>query len=594
MYLRHFQLREAPFSTAPNPTYLYLSAHHQEALGHLLYGTSRHGGFVQLTGEVGTGKTTLIRTLLRRKLERVEVAMVHNPRLSEREFVAAICDEFHVEYPHTPLVALKTLVDALNAHLLNTHAAGGRSVLIIDEAQNLAPEVLEQVRLLTNLETDEDKLLRIMLIGQPELIDLLARPDLRQLASRITARYHLPPLTEAETHGYIAHRLRVAGARQPLFTAGAMAAVYQRSRGIPRLVNILCDRALLGAYAKGAHQVSDEIVHRAAAEVLGTPPPRSPLGRAARTAARGRWGWVEIGLVATVLVVAGLLAQQLLASFGDRIPALSSAIAALPPASDIMSGATHADATAGVAGQPVRAIAASVVSAPPGNAGYAAPAPPNGPTAPAAVPTNLGQVMAHAETLNVIVARLIALWAPDLRVERGAVVCSALSTADLQCYHGNGDFADLARMNRPAILHLEAGKAHSQYVLLRKLAGGNATLDTGRGLVTLPVTQLRPAWTGEFLLIWPGDIHTAMLSVGTRGSGVVWLRRQLALLDGDDLPDAPSPVFDDNLREQVMDYQRAAGLDVDGVAGAATLVSLSSVGDTDGTPTLHAAVGEPG
>ncbi|HEX7381461.1 MAG TPA: peptidoglycan-binding protein, partial [Nevskiaceae bacterium] len=438
--------------------------------------------------------------------------------------------------------------------------------------------------------TDEDKLLRIMLIGQPELIDLLARPDLRQLASRITARYHLPPLTGAETHGYIVHRLRVAGARQPLFTAGAMAAVYQRSHGVPRLVNILCDRALLGAYAKGAHQVTEEIVHRAAAEVLGAPPSRSQAGRSFRPKAHRRWGWVEIALVATVLVVAGLLAQQLLDHFGDRIPALSSAIAALPPASHSADDASAA--TARVAAGPAGADAARAVKVAADGNGRSATSRAGVPAAPAAAPTDLGQVMAHPESLNAIVARLIALWSPDLRIDRGTVVCSALSTAGLQCYHGNGDLADLGRMNRPAILHLAAGQDHSQYVLLRQLSGTTATLDTTRGLVALPVDELKPAWTGEFLLVWPGNIATPLLSVGTRGNGVVWLRRQLALLDGDPAPDSPSPIFDNALREQVMDYQRAAGLDVDGVAGIMTLVSLSSVGGADDTPTLHAVVGD--
>src|SRR5689334_8058805 len=202
MYTTYFGLREMPFSITPDPAYLYLSPRHQEALGHLLYGTGQYGGFVQLTGEVGTGKTTVVRTLLEQKLEGVDVAMIHNPRQSELEFVQSICDELRVEYDRSNL-SLKTLVDGLNAHLLRNHAAGRRTVLIIDEAQNLSPDVLEQVRLLTNLETAKQKLLRIMLVGQPELGELLARPDLRQLASRITARYHLTPLEEDETSEYI-------------------------------------------------------------------------------------------------------------------------------------------------------------------------------------------------------------------------------------------------------------------------------------------------------------------------------------------------------------------------------------------------------
>ncbi|MBI3172035.1 MAG: AAA family ATPase, partial [Hydrocarboniphaga effusa] len=281
MYTTYFGLREMPFSITPDPAYLYMSPRHQEALGHLLYGTGQYGGFVQLTGEVGTGKTTVVRTLLVQKLDDVDVAVILNPRQNEQEFVASICDELHVTYekPATLPVSLKGLVDALNAHLLEVHTRGRRSVVIIDEAQNLQPEVLEQVRLLTNLETHKEKLLRIILVGQPELADLLARPDLRQLAQRITARYHLTPLSGAETAEYIAHRLKVAGATEERFEPRAVQRIHQHARGIPRLVNILCDRALLGAYAAGVRKVTPEIAERAALEVRGEPIERSQARR---------------------------------------------------------------------------------------------------------------------------------------------------------------------------------------------------------------------------------------------------------------------------------------------------------------------------
>ena len=274
MYLSFFNLREMPFTITPDPAYLYLSPRHQEALGHLLYGTGQYGGFVQLTGEVGTGKTTIVRTLLEQKLDGVDVAMIHNPSQNEIEFVQSICDELGVDYSKagaTP--TLKQLGDALNVHLLASHASGKRTVVIIDEAQNLPRDVLEQVRLLTNLETHKEKLLRIMLIGQPELVDLLSRPDLRQLASRITARYHLMPLSEAETAEYIRHRLRVAGTTEELFPPAAIHEIHKATRGVPRLVNILCDRALLGAYSQGLRRVQ----------------------RVRRGAGRDRLGWGRLG-----------------------------------------------------------------------------------------------------------------------------------------------------------------------------------------------------------------------------------------------------------------------------------------------------------
>jgi general secretion pathway protein A len=308
LYASYFNLREPPFSIAPDPSFLYMSPRHQEALGHLLYGTGQYGGFVQLTGEVGTGKTTIVRTLLRERLDHVDVAIIHNPRQSELEFVQSICDELKVPYEQPPS-SIKALVDALNQHLLRAHAEGQRTVLIIDEAQNLAPQVLEQVRLLTNLETDKEKLLRIMLIGQPELIELLERPELRQLASRITARYHLTPLSVVETVQYIIHRLRVAGGAADLFTDTAMRRVHRYSRGVPRRINIICDRALLGAYAKGLRHVTPELVDHAAVEVLGEPPRRKWNGLVSR---KPPVAWIETALAVAALIVAGVLLREVL------------------------------------------------------------------------------------------------------------------------------------------------------------------------------------------------------------------------------------------------------------------------------------------
>ncbi|HET7341961.1 MAG TPA: AAA family ATPase, partial [Methylomirabilota bacterium] len=273
MYTSHFGLAEPPFSIAPDPRYLFLSEGHREALAHLLWGLGANGGFVQLTGEVGTGKTTLCRALLEQLPPEVDVAMVFNPALTSVELVAAVCDELRVPYP-AGTTSLKTLVDALDRYLLDAHARGRRTVLVIDEAQDLSREVLEQVRLLTNLETTREKLLQIILIGQPELRTVLARGDLRQLAQRVTARYHLRPFSEPETRAYVRHRLQTAGQHRPIFRRAALRLVHRASRGIPRLINTICDRALLGAYAAGRTQVTAAIVRRAAGEVLGQRRPR--------------------------------------------------------------------------------------------------------------------------------------------------------------------------------------------------------------------------------------------------------------------------------------------------------------------------------
>src|SRR5215469_13618518 len=269
MYLSFFGLNEKPFAITPDPRYLYLSERHAEALAHLLYGINEAGGFVQLTGEVGTGKTTIVRSLLAQTPKNAEIALILNPKMTAPEFLLTICEELGIGVPDAATGSLKDLVDILSEYLLRAHAAGHRVVLVVDEAQNLSPEVLEQVRLLTNLETNTQKLLQIILIGQPELRELLARNDLRQLAQRITGRYHLAPLSRDETAAYVRHRLRVAGATTDIFSPQALSEVFRLSQGVPRVINVVCDRALLGAYSLDRHRVTPSLVRSAAAEVFG-------------------------------------------------------------------------------------------------------------------------------------------------------------------------------------------------------------------------------------------------------------------------------------------------------------------------------------
>ena len=269
MYLSFFGLLEKPFAITPDPRYLYLSARHAEALAHLMYGINEAGGVVQLTGEVGTGKTTIIRSLLAQTPKNAEIALILNPRMTAPEFLLTICEELGIGVPDEATGSRKDLVDILNHYLLRAHANGRRIVLVVDEAQNLAPEVLEQVRLLTNLETNTQKLLQIILIGQPELRDLLARTELRQLAQRVTGRYHLHPLSAAETAAYVRHRLRVSGATSDIFSGMALAELYHLSGGVPRVINVVADRALLGAYTQDRHRVTSGLVRHAASEVFG-------------------------------------------------------------------------------------------------------------------------------------------------------------------------------------------------------------------------------------------------------------------------------------------------------------------------------------
>ncbi|MCK5912743.1 MAG: AAA family ATPase [Desulfuromusa sp.] len=268
MYKDYFGLKEEPFSIAPDPQFLYMSARHREALAHLIYGMKVDSGFVLLTGEVGTGKTTVCRCLLGQIPENSEVAFILNPKLSVIELLATICDELGISYPDNNPSG-KIFIDLINTYLLDAHSQGKKTVLIIDEAQNLSVDVLEQIRLLTNLETDKRKLLQVIMLGQPELNRMLECRELRQLAQRVTARYHLEPLSKNDIEGYLRHRLAVAGVERPLFPIKTVDKLYSLTGGVPRIINMLCDRALLGAYVKGENIVNPALLVEAANEVFG-------------------------------------------------------------------------------------------------------------------------------------------------------------------------------------------------------------------------------------------------------------------------------------------------------------------------------------
>jgi general secretion pathway protein A len=268
MYTAYFGLSEAPFTIAPDPAYLFMSDRHREALAHLSYGLGDNGGFVLLTGEVGTGKTTISRSVMEKLPDNTQASFILNPTLSCEELLACICDNLKIRYKKTG-ATLKYLTDKIQAKLLKNHNENINTLLIIDEAQHLKPEVLEQLRLLTNLETNTKKLLQVILIGQPELQQLLQRRDLRQLAQRITARYHLLPLTKLELNQYIQHRLSVAQCTRPLFNKAGIAALHKISKGIPRVINLLCDRALIIAYGKNDTVIGRKIIQQAAVEALG-------------------------------------------------------------------------------------------------------------------------------------------------------------------------------------------------------------------------------------------------------------------------------------------------------------------------------------
>ena len=574
MYAAYFGLREPPFAITPDPSYVYPSRHHQEALAHLLYGTGEDGGFVQLTGEVGTGKTTLVRALLEQRLDGVDIALCLNPRLTVEELLAVVCDELGVSYPREHQT-LKPLLDVLNEHLLRTHAAGRRTVLIIDEAQNLSREVLEQIRLLTNLETAKHKLLRIILVGQPELRRLLARPDLRQLAQRITARHHLSPLDSRETAAYIDHRLRIAGGRADLFTSGARRAVHRCSGGIPRLINVISDRALLGAYSQGVRRVTAGTVRRAAREALrgeGTGgrmlafwqglrrmvPIRPAVPKPASDGVRKRRvrPWLALG---TGLAGLGMIGFGFWLSHAKPPPVD-------PTPSPVVDPAPSQPPTATSAG-PVPASAASAASAA---------------TDPLAL-TGLLRRFRGDDANN----RLLAVWGVTQTPGAGATFCEWVKTQDLRCLTGRDDWDMLRRFNRPAVLRLTINPGGiPAAALLRTLKGDEATLEIAGQAVTVPLAQLAPLWTGQYLLLWRPQIDLLLIGPGNTGEAVRWLRRRLALAADQPSPEPLSATFDSALGKQLRVFQQDNGLQPDGLAGGRTLVLLNNLTPTPDTPAL--------
>ncbi len=545
MYLTFFGLNEKPFAITPDPRYLYLSERHAEALAHLLYGINEAGGFVQLTGEVGTGKTTIVRSLLAQTPKNAEIALILNPKMTAPEFLLTICEELGIGVPDSALGSLKDLVDILSHYLLRAHAAGHRVVLVVDEAQNLSPEVLEQVRLLTNLETNTQKLLQIILIGQPELRELLAGYELRQLAQRITGRYHLNPLSREETTAYVRHRLRVAGATTDIFSPQALSEVFRLSQGVPRVINVFCDRALLGAYSLDRHRVTTPLVRHAASEVFGR---------------RFTPHWLPWAIAAgvTLLISAVLLALWNLEPWKSRAePQLAHA----------------ANAAASVAGAPK--VATPAVAAPV--------------TAATATP-HLAELLAqhNAETdPDSAFGKLFGLWGAKYQTST-TDPCSQAQSQGLECVAERGSFGQLRLYNHPAILLLTEPNGASHQVVLTALGDDAATLELG-GTHTVGLGELSRYWLGDFVMLWrPANSPVTPLSAGMRGAPVRWLRSSLQHLQGINSAAPVSDVFDADLTAQVREFQRQHQLSVDGIAGVQTQIALAGAVAQPGTPLLSA------
>ena len=531
MYQQYFGLTEAPFSIAVNPRYLFMSARHRDALAHLLYGVGSGGGFILLTGEVGTGKTTLNRCLLEQLPPNTDIAIVLNPALSAIELLATVCDEFEIDYPNGT-DSLKIFTDALHQFLLRNHQSDRRTVLMIDEAQHLGFEVLEQIRLLTNLETDEKKLLQIILTGQPELASMLARPELRQLNQRITARFDLTPLDEHETRTYVRHRLQVAGLSggQEIFNGAALRQIYRLSGGVPRVINLLCDRAMMGAYGRDLAIVSPNLVVEAAREIFGAQAASATLSGTPRFSRP-----IVLGALLGMLMIALVTATALWVGRDEGHEQDGSARASAVDSSNSQTFTESQKSTVTAEG--------SVAS--------------------------VDSWILDREQAD------LALWSLWSGQPLEGRLCDQAPDAGLQCASSDADtWNAVITNNRPVVLSIRQSNGFAGNALLVSVSDSVALLRAGQSVCRVPLASLAMYWRGGFGYLWKSPQGwVGPLSEGDQGSVVTQIVAGFSRLDG--LPPPPLDVFTPALTGRVRQFQQSVGLEVDGVIGVRTLQALN-------------------
>lgn len=521
MYKAFFGLNDNPFSIAPNPHYLFLSDRHREALAHLTYGLGETGGFVLLTGEVGTGKTTVSRCLLKQLPDNTDTAFILNPSLTESELLATLCDELGIVYGENP--SLKQLTDLISKFLLENHSKGRNTVLIIDEAQHLRAEVLEQLRLLTNLETDTKKLLQVILIGQPELQQLLKRQELRQLAQRITARYHLLPLTVEEVALYVQHRLQVAGRHEPLFHKSAIKALHKYSGGIPRLINLLCERALMASYAQSKVPIDNKMVRLASAEVLGEEPEKRSI-------------LLPIGLTASLLVTFGIAFY--LFSAPEKQSALPSAKAVeAKPTLEAQSDKKESKANSLSSSQRV-----------------------------------LSAAISQSRDIDTAYASILGLWGKVPYI--GLTACQSAKQQGLDCFQQQGNWHSLVRLNYPAVVYLVDDNDQAFYGTVVSRQGEQILLQLNEQQLWVSRDWFTRHFSGTFEILWQAPKNQPKeIGQSANQAQIQWLENSLARIT--DTPPRLVDYFDPELEQKLKAFQRQHGLIADGIAGTQTLVQLN-------------------
>lgn len=531
MYEDYFGLSKKPFTIIPDPRFFYQSAGHREALAHLLYGIQSHGGFVLLTGDVGTGKTTACRRLLQHLPENLEVAFILNPKLTAEGLLATICQEFGISIP-SGNQSTRVLVSHINDFLLEVQARGRQAVLILEEAQNLEPEVLEQIRLLTNLETNEHKLLQMILVGQPELRDKLNQPRFLQLSQRITARYHLGPLSLEEVPLYVSHRLSVAGLEHNrLFPPATLKKLFRLSQGVPRVINVICDRALLGAFVEGKDRVDKETLVKAAQEISGKKIARGPRP----LVWKGLLGMVGLALLAALGI--GQYHYQFFPWPGVSAKPIAPAL--------------------GLQKEKAANLKSNLIR-----------------------PDNLteGDIQKKAY------AALFKKW--HLVYKRGEV-CEQAGTQGLRCLKGKGSLINLRQMNKPVVLTLVDKNRADYYGTLTSLQGERATLVLGGEIREVEAREILQYWTGDYLLLWKAPPeYRDDLKPGSRSPLVPWLEKYLTLALGRVVSAGKEQSYEGAMVDQVKKFQLTLGLVPDGIVGQKTIMPLTAF-TANGDPVLH-------
>jgi len=542
MYLRYFNLNEAPFSITPDPAFVFLSPRHRDALAHLLYGIGQggSGGFVQLTGEVGTGKTTLCRCLLEQIPDGTRIALLLNPLVTPRELLAAVSEELEIDITSS-IDSTRLLVDGLNRYLIDAHARGERVVVVIDEAQNLSPEALEQVRLLTNLETSKEKLLQIVLLGQPELRELLQRRNLRQLAQRITARYHLSPLGPKDTHLYIAHRMQVAGAQRNPFKRGAMNALYQRSQGIPRLINIIADRSLVAAFAKERMDVSAGMVHEAANEVQ--------LGE--NQVKRVRWSWLVAAVAALIVITVVISTLRDISPPAEPGPVDTAQVAS----QDMSEGPLARTGN-------TEAVEAEIVSAPE-------------PVAAETVATlNVDWLDSHQQN---VWQGMADVWQQTGAAFSIQAACNGDNSRGYACLNDQGSWSKIRQLGLPVVLILQGQTPN--WLLLRGIDSDRLLVGAMDDMLTVTKESVEQLWLGSYLVVWPqAPEWPSVVKRGDNGPAVNTIMEMAARVN---LPYHGEQIFEADFEDWLKRYQVRNGLQADGIVGRKTLLYLMTASIDD-------------